>query len=498
MLFNSLQFLIFFPIVVLVYYVISDKYKYLWLLAASYYFYMSWNARYGLLLLTATLISWLSGLALERVSCKDSEEDKKIRTGKVIVAISFILCLGLLFWFKYTNYTLELITDAFSRLGIGFSVPRFDIVLPVGISFYTFQALSYTVDVYRGHVPAEKNFFRYALYVSFFPQLVAGPIERYDNIAGQLKKPVPFDFDRARDGLLLMIWGYFLKLVLADRIAVFVDTVYNDPAKYQGCYIIAAAALFAIQVYCDFGGYSYIAMGAAEIIGIRLMDNFRAPFLSSTIKELWGGWHISLTTWFRDYLYFPLGGNRKGVVRKYINLMIVFLVSGMWHGANLSYLVWGGLNGLYQIMGDLLEPLRKRLLSIFHLNRDSFGHKLAGCIITFGLFDFAAIFFRASGIHDALIMIRSMINDHNPWIFVDGSLYKCGLDRANFNLMILAIMILLVSDIYKKKGIKIREFISRQDYWFRWFTIVVSICFILVFGMWGSQYNEAAFIYFRF
>ena len=498
MLFNSLHFLIFFPAVVLIYYLISDKFKYLWLLAASYYFYMSWNAKYGLLLLTATFITYLSGMALERAGGIDRDGGKNTGRRKAIVAASFILCLGLLFWFKYAGYTIELITAALSRFGIGYIPPKFDIVLPVGISFYTFQALSYTMDVYRGEVPAEKNFFRYALYVSFFPQLVAGPIERYENISGQLRKPVPFDFDRARDGLLLMIWGYFLKLVIADRVAIFVDTVYADPAAHPGFYIIVASALFAVQIYCDFAGYSYIAMGTAEIIGIKLMDNFRSPFLGTTMKEVWAGWHISLTTWFRDYLYFPLGGNRKGIVRKYLNQIIIFVASGLWHGANISFVIWGGLNGLYLVVADLLKPVRDRLTAVLHLNRDSFGHKLAGCLISFGLFDFAAIFFRASGLHDSIVLISSIIHDHNPWILFDGSLYKCGLDRANFNLMIVAILVLTVADIYKKKGIKIRELISKQDYWFRWLVIVGSICTILVFGIWGSQYNEAAFIYFRF
>ena len=498
MLFNSLQFLIFFPIVVLVYYIVSDRFKYLWLLAASYYFYMSWNAKYALLLLAATFISYLCGLFLEATDRRKTDEAGKVRLKKIYVAVSFILCLSLLFWFKYAGYTMDLSGYIFRKLGIGIVPPRLDIVLPVGISFYTFQALSYTVDVYRGDVPAERNFFRYALYVSFFPQLVAGPIERYENIAGQLKKPVPFDFDRARDGLLLMIWGFFLKLVLADRIAIFVDAVYADPVSFPGWYIIVASALFCIQIYCDFGGYSYIAMGAAQIIGIRLMDNFRSPFLGTSMKEIWAGWHISLTTWFRDYLYFPLGGSRKGIVRKYINLMIVFLVSGLWHGANLSFVVWGGLNGLYQIAGDLLMPVRNRLVSFLHLNRDSFGHKLAGCLISFCLFDFAAVFFRAKGISEALIMTGSMFRDHNPWILFDGSLYKCGLDRANFSLMLIAILILLFSDVFKKKGIVIREIISRQDYWFRWLAIVGSITFILIFGIWGSQFNEAAFIYFQF
>lgn len=498
MLFNSLQFMLFFPAVVLIYYIIPDKVKYLWLLAASYYFYMSWNPKYAILLFAATFISYIASLALTKVNKGSYDEKKKTGYKKGILAVGFILCLTLLFWFKYANYTFDLIAAAFYKLNIGISVPRLDIVLPVGISFYTFQALSYIVDVYRGDVEAEKNLLRYALYVSFFPQLVAGPIERYDNIAGQLRRPVPFDLDRARDGLLLMLWGFFMKLVLADRIAIFVDTVYNNPAAYPGCYIIVATVLFAMQIYCDFAGYSYIAMGSAEVIGIHLMDNFRAPFHETTIKGFWSCWHVSLTSWFRDYVYIPLGGNRKGPVRKYINLMIVFLVSGLWHGANLSFVIWGGLNGLYQIVGDILKPLRDRLVLVLGLNRESFGHKLAKIMVTFCLFVFSLVFFRASGMTESFRLIDSIFHVHNPWILVDGSLFACGLDRANFCLMILAIAVMLIADGFKKKGVKIREQISKQDYWFRWLTIVFSVCFILVFGIWGSEYSEAAFIYFQF
>ena len=381
---------------------------------------------------------------------------------------------------------------------INLNMPVFDIILPVGISFYTFQALSYTMDVYRDDIYAEKNFLRYALFVSFFPQLVAGPIERSKNLIKQLAVPKPFEFVRAREGFLLMIWGYFLKLVIADRVAIFVDAVYKDHVTFGGWYIIIATMLFAVQIYCDFSGYSTIAMGAAKILGIELMETFNAPYLSTSVADFWRKWHISLTSWFKDYLYIPLGGSRKGQFRKYLNKLIVFLVSGLWHGANLSFVIWGGINGIYQIVGEILQPLRDKGVELLKLNRDSIGHKVLKGILTFILVDFSWIFFRANGFHESFDIIRSMITVRNPWILMDGSLYSCGLDSKNFLLMMLSIGVLLLTDICKTRGIKIRDVIAGQDYWCRHLIILFAICFILVFGIWGSGYDAAGFIYFQF
>lgn len=342
MLFNSMNFLIFFPVVVCIYFILPEKMKKFWLLASSYYFYMCWNAKYVLLLLSSTVITYASGLLLERIKQNTWDDVRKRKYKNAVVALSFSLNLAILFYFKYINFALSMMSRIFHAVHIDLNVPAFDILLPVGISFYTFQALSYTMDVYRDEIYAEKNFFRYALFVSFFPQLVAGPIERSKNLLKQLVQPKKFDFEAAADGFYLMLWGFFLKLVLADRIAVFVDTVYADYQTYTGWYLIIATMLFAMQIYCDFYGYSVIAMGAAEILGIQLMENFEAPYLSVSVAAFWRKWHISLTSWFKDYLYIPLGGSRKGKIRKYFNKMLVFLASGLWHGADISFVIWGG------------------------------------------------------------------------------------------------------------------------------------------------------------
>lgn len=500
MLFNSLEFLIFFPIVTLIYFVIPRKAKQLWLLISSYYFYMCWNAKYVLLILFSTAVTYLSGLLLQRVGEHSGQhsEAKAVMLKKWIVAGSFIINLGILVFFKYFNFIIDGISAFFRLFHISLNLPNVDVLLPVGISFYTFQALSYTVDVYRGDIYAEKNFIRYALFVSFFPQLVAGPIERSKNLLSQLAVPKRFNFEEAREGLLLALWGFFLKLVLADRIAIFVDTVYADYRTYSGYYIVVATVLFAIQVYCDFAGYSTIAVGTAKILGIDLMENFNAPYMSTSVAQFWRNWHISLTSWFKDYLYIPLGGSRCGKIRKNINKMIVFLISGLWHGAELSFVVWGGLNGLYQLIGEALAPVKKRLFGLLHLHPDSFGHHMAQGLFTFILIDFSWLFFRASDIRSAMDMIRSLYGERNPWILFDGSLYTCGLDLPNFWLMLTCIAVLFFSDVCKRRGICIRKFILKQDYWFRWIFIAVSVLLIMVFGKWGPAFDQGNFIYFQF
>lgn len=493
MLFNSFHFLLFFPIVVLLYFLIPKSLKNLWLLAASCYFYISWNAKYMLLLFFSTAVTYASGLFLAYFSAKNSRKWKKI-----IVGISFFLNLSLLFWFKYFDFIIVNINRILSGLHMRLLNPAFDILLPVGISFYIFQALSYTMDVYREETKVERNFMKYALFVSFFPQLVAGPIERSKNLLCQLGENHSFEFERVREGLLLMLWGYFLKLAVADRIAVVVDTVYGDYAAYGGGYLVVASVLFAFQIYGDFAGYSTIAAGAAQVMGFHLMENFDCPYFSQSVSEFWRRWHISLSTWFRDYLYIPLGGNRKGKLRKQFNILVVFLMSGLWHGAQWSFVVWGGLNGVFQIAGDCLKPVRDKLNRIFCLDRDTLGHKAAKVFVTFLLVDFTWVFFRADQLKDAFLIIKSILSVHNPWIFFDNSLYDLGLSRREFQVMLFSTGILLVSDFLKYRGIRIRKVIVQQELWCRWLCYISAVMFVLLFGVWGSAYNESSFIYFQF
>lgn len=492
MLFSSLQFFIFLPIVFLVYHVIPTKIRYIWLLVSSYYFYMCWNPKYVLLLLCSTVVTYIAGLFLESFD----EQNKDIK--KLTVFLCVFINLAILFFFKYYGFTANTIDKIFSLLHISTQVKKFDVILPVGISFYTFQALGYIVDVYRKDTKAEKNFFRYALFVSFFPQLVAGPIERSGNLLSQLRKPKKLTYDDFREGFYLLIYGYFIKLVIADRAGIFVDTVYNSVSSYDGVYFIVATIFFSLQIYCDFYGYSVIAKGCGKLMGINLMENFNAPYLSRSIAEFWRKWHISLSSWLRDYLYIPLGGNRKGVIRQCINLMIVFFISGLWHGAAWTFVIWGCLHGAYQIFGKILKPLKQALCNLLSLHTDSFGHKCLQIVVTYILTTFAWIFFRANSVNDAFDIIKSMIKVRNPWILFDGSLFECGLNDKNFRVLVYAAIVLLIADILKLKGYVIREKLLSQDFWFRWIVLIAGIILTLVFGIWGSGYDTAGFIYFQF
>lgn len=498
MLFNSYHFLLFFPIIVLLYWLIPLRFRYIWLLAASYYFYMCWNAKYALLLFFSTAVTYTSGITINRIRNGNAEEKKKVKLAKLCVAACFIINLGILGWFKYFDFIFGNLQKVFSATGITLNSPSFDIILPVGISFYTFQALSYTMDIYRGEIYAEKNFLKYALFVSFFPQLVAGPIERSKNLLKQVAVPHRFDYEKCREGFLLMLWGFFMKLIIADRAAVLVNIVYNNYTTYPGLYLVIATVLFAFQIYCDFGGYSTIAMGAAKILGFDLMENFNCPYFSKSVSEFWRRWHISLSSWFRDYLYIPLGGNRKGTVRKYFNMMVVFVTSGLWHGAQWSFIAWGGINGIFQVIGERLKPLRDALNKIFKLDRASLSHKLFKVVFTFILIDFTWIFFRANRFLDAFVIIKSMLTVHNWWILFDDSLFALGLDWKNFILLMGALLILLTADACKYKGIRIKEVILKQELWFRWLFYISAIVFILVFGIWGPGYDASMFIYFQF
>lgn len=460
---------------------------------------MCWNAKYAILIFSSTLITFLSGILLERIKEKSDDPDSKEKQKRIVVLFCVLINLGILFYYKYINFAIDLLTRLMTLFHVAVNIPAFDIVLPVGISFYTFQALSYTIDVYRDDIHAEKNFLRYALFVSFFPQLVAGPIERSKNLLGQLASLKKIGYENTREGFLMMLWGFFLKIVVADRIAIFVNTIYNDYVNYPGFYLVMATALFAIQIYCDFSGYSTIAVGAAKVLGVNLMENFNSPYLSVSVSEFWRNWHISLTSWFRDYLYIPLGGNRKGKLRKYLNILIVFFISGLWHGADLSYVMWGFLNGFYQVMGDILKPARKKITSALHIDKQNFIYRLFQMAVTFVLVDISWIFFRAANIEEAFKILASMCLTNNVLsILQERSFYFCGLSFWNFWFMIFSILVLLAADICKKKNLVIRKVIIGLPLIPRCLIIAFAICAILLFGIWGPAFDQAQFIYFQF
>ncbi|MBR6771138.1 MAG: MBOAT family protein [Lachnospiraceae bacterium] len=499
MLFNSLDFLIFFPIVVLIYFLIPKKIKYLWLLAASYYFYMCWNPKYILLMLLSTVLTWITGLALENF--REKGLSKKWQKG--CIAACFIINLGILALFKYFDFFLENINLILEKLGMQMVEKPFDLLLPVGISFYTFQALSYIVDVYREEVKVEKNLARYALFVSFFPQLVAGPIERTDNLLRQINHiptmKLKNHYERITDGLVYMLYGFFLKMVIADRISLMVDTVFDSWYIYGTVELIAGAVGFAIQIYCDFASYSIIAVGAAQVMGFNIMENFAAPYFSCSIKEFWRRWHISLSTWFKDYVYIPLGGNRCSRGRKYRNLMITFLASGLWHGANWTYVVWGGLHGLYQIVGELLFPVKQKFYPYIGISIGSISHKLGQILTTFFLTVIAWVFFRAEDIGAALGYLKNMFTRWNPWAIVDKSLYQIGLSVYEWNILLASLVFMLLVDVIRLvRHERIDRFLNTQGALAKGIVIGGMILVIGMFGQYGGGFDAKQFIYFQF
>ena len=436
MTFNSWEFLLFYPIVALLYFVLPKKLKWPMLLASSYYFYMCYQANLVFLILGTTFISWVASNIIERT------ENKK--TKKICLAVTLIACLGVLFFYKYFNFLSGSVTSLIELFGGTPSPVVLNLILPVGVSFYTFQTLSYVIDVYRGDIKTERNFFFYALFVSFFPQLVAGPIERPGNLIPQLKEPKPWNNDDAIKGAKHMIVGFFKKVAVADLLSLYVNEIYNDVESATALGVIIATAMFAVQIYCDFSGYTDIAIGCARIMGIRLMQNFNHPYTATTIKEFWSRWHISLSSWFKDYLYFPLGGSRCSKPRHLMNLFIVFLVSGLWHGAAWTYVIWGAIHGIYQIIGNLTIGKRNALLEKVGLSKKHPVVIYARRVIVFVLVCFAWLFFRANSTADALYLVKVLFTGFGTGLAE--TLKIMNLDLTNILMCILSIATLIMID----------------------------------------------------
>ena len=470
MLFNSIPFLLFFPLVCIFYFAIPStciKKRNIFLLIVSYYFYMNWEPVYALLLFTSTLITYLSAIGISYFAEK--------RRRKACLVCSLILNLAILFLFKYFIFFADNVDCLFHYLGIDIDMPSFSLLLPVGISFYTFQALGYSIDVYKGTTKVERDFMTYALFVSFFPQLVAGPIERSNNLLPQFKEQHKFDYDRVMAGLRMMLWGYFLKLALADRCSIYIDVIFNHVGVHNGGSYLIASLLFPFQIYGDFGGYSLIAIGVARVLGFRLMENFRRPYFSISVSDFWHRWHISLSTWFKDYVYISLGGNRVGRLRCYFNLLVTFVVSGIWHGANWTFILWGTLHGFFLCLERFLGIGRKTYSGL---------RKVVHIIITFVVVSFAWIFFRADCLSDALTVISDII-------------FKMGIPNEKqygvWFACILALALLFVKELSLECNWRWTKRVSQSPVLSHIYMIVM-IVYIILFGVFrGDQ-----FIYFQF
>lgn len=477
MLFNSISFGIFIVIVFILYYLVPHRYRWCFLLAASYIFYMNLHIGYGLLLLSSTVLTYVLARMLERSSTV--AQKRSCLLGGIVPLVLILL------FYKTASPVIDrinLLIDA-GRLTIHPITAR--VLLPAGISFYFFQSMGYLIDVYRGKLPAERHFGYYALFVSFFPQLLAGPIGRADSLLPQYKKERPFVYENVTYGLKLMTWGYFKKLVIADVFAGVINKVYDNAASYVGLVFIVVTIMFAVEIYCDFSGYSDIAIGCAKLFGIDLMTNFKSPYFSFSIKEFWSRWHISLSTWFRDYVYIPLGGNRVPKWRHSLNLLITFLVSGFWHGSSLTYILWGGIHGLLQIIETWIYPKTKK-------ERRRHFWQLP---VTFVLLCFTWIFFRANSIQDAFWIISRLFWDiGRPMNYLQTGITCLGISPAAAIGMCLSVLILAAYDLASLKRDVIKS-ISSQKFYIRW---PVYVLFLVVIALFAPKGVATEFIYFQF
>lgn len=473
MLFNSLVFLLFFPLVCLVYFSIPCTYlriRNLFLLVASYYFYMNWEPAYALLIFSSTVVTYLAALGIERYEYKKKK--------KYCLVASLFINLSILFLFKYYNFFATSIESVAQVFPLAVKFPEFKLLLPVGISFYTFQALGYSIDVYRGSIKAESSFATYALFVSFFPQLVAGPIERAKNLLPQFHIKHSFNGDNFIEGIKLMIWGYFMKLCIADSVSTYVDAVFNNLPNHNGTSVVLASFYFTFQIFCDFSGYSLIAIGTARCLGFKLMQNFNHPYLSCSPREFWHRWHISLSSWFADYVYIPLGGSRCSEVKHQRNLFLTMLISGVWHGANWTFVAWGGLHGLFLCLNSLCNVFcRKIKLKVLIPLK---------IVLTFILVMFCWIFFRANTLSDALLAIKKIFCQ-------PGSLYN-GTGKPYIILPLILIFILMVKEIKDEFFKKPPLFMHSNNKLISIISTVIMLAIILLCG----QFKGGQFIYFQF
>jgi alginate O-acetyltransferase complex protein AlgI len=489
-LFNSLHFLVFFIGVTAVYFALPQKYRWMLLLGSSCYFYMVFVPVYILILGFTIMVDYLAGIYIEK-------SEGKIRRNFLFA--SLVVNIGTLAVFKYYNFLNDNITTFLYGAGYENPIPYLDILLPIGLSFHTFQAMSYTIEVYRGNQKAERHFGIYSLYVMFYPQLVAGPIERPQNLLPQFHEEKSYDYQRVTDGLKLMAWGLFKKVVIADRVATVVDNVYDNPMNYNGTAFIIATILFSFQIFCDFSGYSDIAIGSAQVMGFKLMKNFDSPYQSRSIQEFWSRWHISLSTWFKDYLYIPLGGNRVKIYRWYLNLFIVFLVSGLWHGANWTFVVWGALHGFYLIFALITASIRTKLLILTGLVKLPRLINFFNVFITFSLVSFAWIFFRAKSLPIALhIVEESAIGLYDNLIDLTTNKtlnFRLGLGISPVELTIAIFSIILMELVHlKQRRGSVRVWISSLPVYQRWSLYYLLALSILLFGV----FDQSSFIYFQF
>lgn len=486
--YQSLEFMIVFAGIAAGFYFLPRRLRKWWLLAASLCFYLTHTPKHMLFLAGIILISYGAGLLIE----KKREAAPRVR--RILLAASLIMTFATLTLMKYGQFAVKYLPTLSKQ---PFNAMAIRIGAPLGLSFFTFAAAGYLIDVHRGKRGAEKNLADYALFLSFFPTIMSGPVERSTGMLQQIKdvKKIELNTWNVRHGLLTMLWGAFLKMVIADRLNTLVNTVFGNHFAYGGVLLVLAVLAFGIQLYCDFCGVSCIALGAGEVLGFRLTDNFNTPYFSLSIGEFWRRWHVSLSSWLRDYVYISLGGNRKGKVRKYINNMIVFLVSGVWHGVGATFIIWGGLNGLFIVLGDLLKPLRDRICTLCHIDRDNAGNRFLRGLFTYLLVNFTWLFFRAQHFTQCRQILQRIVTHPFPAQLLNGTLLKLGLDGAEWVVLLFALALLLCASIARYRGVDWKERLLAQGFLFRCLCYAAMMVFMLLFALYGPGFDAAAFIY---
>ncbi len=528
MTFNSLHFFIFFPIVAMLYYIIPKKYQWIWLLIVSYVFYLLANFKFGFFLMSTTVTTYYAAIGVGKINehqkdvlltNKDTyakEQIKELKANskknkKQVVAGVLLINFGILAFLKYSNFFIKSVDGVLGAFHSSASVPTLKLLLPLGISFYTFQAMGYVIDVYRGKYQPEKNLAKLALFLSFFPQIMEGPIGRYNELAHQLYEQHEFDYNNAKFGLQLMLWGYFKKVVIADRAGILVNMVYSNYQSFSGLQVAFVAVIYAVQIYADFSGYIDIATGAAQFLGIRLAPNFNRPYFSKSVSEFWRRWHISLGTWFKDYLFYPLSLSKAGInlgkfsrkhfrptfaknVPAFFGLTVVWLTTGLWHGSDWHYVMYGVYYGALIILSMQCKPLLQSMTAKLRIPTESFGWKLFRVARTFSLVCLGFILFRAENLETAFSMMKSIFTLNKPAL--PASFIFNNFTRTDFAFLILSIIVLIAVSLLQRKR-NLRETLSKQNIVFRWSIYCTAALSVIFLGVLASN-DPSQFIYFQF
>lgn len=525
---NTLEFLIFVALICIIYFIVPKKIKWVVLLVASYIYYFLASGKLTIFLMITTLSIYLIGLGLNKIDdkttiiCKELEKEKKKeaknkakREKKLLILLAVLVNFGILAILKYSNFFGENINYLFSNLNIKYEIPKLDFILPLGISYYTLQAISYVIDVYRGKYKADKNLGRVALFTSFFPQMTEGPIGRYDDLAMQLYEPHKFNYQNVKNGILLMIWGFFKKMVIADRAGMFVNTVFANYTDYHGIVMLTAVILYTIQIYAEFSGCIDIVRGTAQIFGITMAENFKRPFFSKSVQEFWRRWHITLGTWLKDYVFYPISFSNacveltklsKKISKSYLSKIIpaafamffVWFGNGIWHGASWKYVFYGLYYYVIMMLGLLFEPVFKKVIEKLKINTEAKWYKGIQMIRTTIFVLIGMLIFRSKDLISAFNIFKSIFNMDNINMIFTRKLFNIGIHTKDFLIIGIGVIILLFVGIMQEKGIKIREKISRKNIIIRWILYYTILLIIAIFGIYGPGYAATDFIYGQF